>query len=595
MGCAKFAEVIMLSMNQILHNIHSFVITVFLFTIFGCSQTMHYNETLMSVEQLMSVQPDSALNVIQNIDTVTLRSAADKALFALLYVQAEDKNYIDSKDVSMIQTAVNFYKDSDDEYHKMLSYYYLARIEENRREYSQTIINLLVAEKIATNINNHFYLGLIYRSCSNVYDKIYNNVESLNYAKRSYDSFKESGSETYTSWALWRLGCAYHNVNDYKKCIDIMQQVAKIAQHNADKYLYIEALKSKALSHLALHEYDNVLMVYDTLKRDNNFEVGIDDYQNIGLAYIGIGDNYNAKLYMDKVIEIAPSNQWLPYEINKRIGNYENALNALENEHLHQDSILHNVITQNVTQMVTDYHNYTIKSQESEFQHKRKIAKVLIFSLVIIIFLISMIFFQRNRANKKEIENNMLKALNLRNLLQIKETEIIGMNKTIMGKDAETMVLQERLSETERRQEKQLDNLNTAINNLFEQHFATIDQLTSAYYEYQGTINEKHRIYCDVMNIISGLRSDKKVLNEMEKYVDLYRDNLMARFRKNFPNLKENDYTLFLYVISGFSSRAISIFINEKLDVVYNRKSRLKQKISRSSSPEKDIFIQYMR
>lgn len=113
---------------------------------------MHHNETLMSVEQLMSDQPDSALNVIQNIDTTTLRSAADKALYALLYVQAEDKNYIDSKDVSMIQTAVNFYKDSDDEYHKMLSYYYLARIEENRREYSRAIINLLVAEK---NCNKH--------------------------------------------------------------------------------------------------------------------------------------------------------------------------------------------------------------------------------------------------------------------------------------------------------------------------------------------------------------------------------------------------------------------------------------------------------
>lgn len=65
---------------------------------------MPHNETLMSVEQLMSDQPDSALNVIQDIDTTTLRSAADKALYALLCVQAEDKNYIDSKDASMIQT-----------------------------------------------------------------------------------------------------------------------------------------------------------------------------------------------------------------------------------------------------------------------------------------------------------------------------------------------------------------------------------------------------------------------------------------------------------------------------------------------------------
>lgn len=525
----------------------------------------------------MTERPDSALYILKNIDTAILKSTADKALHALLCVQAEDKNYIDSKDVSKIQTAVNFYKDSKDEYHKMLSYYYLARIEENAQEYSKAIINLLEAEEVAENINNQFYLGLIYRSCSNIYDKIYNNVESLNYAKRSYDSFKETKCLNYEFWALWRLGCAYHNTNDYNQCIAIMSQVADGAQTNGDMPLYVESLKSKALSHLALHEYDEVLRIYDALQKIPDFEMGTDDFQNLGLACVGTGDDDHAGFYMNQVMLSDSSRQLLPYEINKKLGKYDAALIALENEYAFQDSILYNVITQNVTQMVSDYHNYAAELHESELQHERRMTFVIISVIILLVAFASILIIQRIKTQKKEIENNMLKASNLRHLLQIKETEAIAMNEAMVSKDAESQ------------------SLNVAINKLFEQHFATIDKLTSAYYEYQGTINEKHRIYCDVMNIMLGFRSNRKVINELEKFVNQYRNNLMTRFHANFPEFKEADCVLFLYITAGFSSRAISVFINEKLDIVYNRKSRLKQKISRSSSPEKEVFAQYMR
>ena len=49
--------------------------------------------------------------------------------------------------------------------HLMLSYYYLARIQENTKEYSKAIINLLKAEVSAKKINNYFYLGLICQMC----------------------------------------------------------------------------------------------------------------------------------------------------------------------------------------------------------------------------------------------------------------------------------------------------------------------------------------------------------------------------------------------------------------------------------------------
>ena len=112
----------------------------------GCS---HSNPTLTSVEQLMDERPDSALAILQGMDTLTLKSSEEKALYSLLSVQTRYKNHVDVQDTAQIQAAVDFYADSKDDYHKMLAYYYLARVEENLHKYALGIVNLLKAEAVA--------------------------------------------------------------------------------------------------------------------------------------------------------------------------------------------------------------------------------------------------------------------------------------------------------------------------------------------------------------------------------------------------------------------------------------------------------------
>ena len=85
----------------------------------SCSHHSTYWKTLTKAESLMVEKSDSALIIQREMDTTQLRSTEEMALYALLYTQTEDKNYIDSKDAAMIQTAVNFYKDSKDKYHRI--------------------------------------------------------------------------------------------------------------------------------------------------------------------------------------------------------------------------------------------------------------------------------------------------------------------------------------------------------------------------------------------------------------------------------------------------------------------------------------------
>lgn len=582
-------------MRQIVKNIFISIIVLFICFVGGCNRPISNNTTLVSAEQLMNENPDSAFVLLQGLDTLTLTNAADKALYSLLYVQAEDKTYIDSKDVYRIQTAVDYYKDSDDEYHKMLSYYYLARIEENRQEYSKAIINLLKAEDVAESISNYFYLGLIYRSISDIYSHTYNNIESLKYAQLSYDSFIMSGDTSYANWALWDIARAYHNGQDYESSAKVSKDIISNGYTNNDVYLVIDGLRLAGMSYLGKNDYEQAIRAYEEIIEIDSTVMSVEDYRNLGLAYLGKEQIEKASGCMQLIHQTDTSQQWLSYEMYKYWGNYKQALSALEIEHAYQDQVLRNIITENVTASVAEYMKYEHQLKEQEVIYERRSRIISISLLVLIIILICIIALLRSVSQRKEIEKNMILASSLRQMLLVKETEVSQMSTTIQEQRQVYDNLNHTYNETIGKISNENIELQNAINNLFEHSFLTIDQLTSAYYEYQGSANEKQKIYTDVMSIVSGIGSDKKAIEKIEKFVNTYKGNIMQRFRTEFPGMKHSDYILYLYVVAGFSSRAIGVFLGEKLDVVYNRKSRLKQKIIKSNSANRDYFVAPLR
>ena len=540
-----------------------YIITIiFALCLASCSQHSKHWGTLAQVESFMEERPDSALTILQGIDTTQLHSSEDKALYDLLYTQAKDKNYIDTSDDLKISSAVDYYKNSDDQYHKMLSYYYLARVQFNNTEYSNSITNLLRAESEAIDLEDNFQLGLIYRLFGDIHAQIYNGVESLNYSQKSYEHFKKSGREEYSDWALWDIARAYHNCKDFEASIRTAKEMIEQGRLRHNETLITAGLKLIGLSYFASGQFEKSIGTYNQILTDYPSSMTAEDYSNLGSSYIRIGNIDEARYYMDIVSSADSTLKWLPYTVNKSLGDYKSAVEALEAEYEYQDKIIKTIVSQNVTETVSSYREYEQIIQEKELQHEKTTKAIIIIVLITLMVLGYIIISLRLKAQRKEIENNMLLASNLRNMLQVKESETNSMQEV--------------------------------INNLFEQRFATIDKLSSDYYEYQGTANEKQKIYTNVMKLVSGLGSDKKTLKELENFINTYKDNLMTRFKNEFPEMKESDYTLYLYAVAGFSSRAISIFIGEKLEVVYNRKSRLKQKINRSTSSNAVNFAQYL-
>lgn len=134
--------------------------------------------------------------------------------------------------------------------------------------------------------------------------------------------------------------------------------------------------------------------------------------------------------------------------------------------------------------------------------------------------------------------------------------------------------------------------LQQKLHGLLENRFALIDALCQTYYESQGTKAERKAIVEKVKNEIDAVRNDS--FPEMEQAVNDCRDNMLVKIKETFPDLKREDYMLLVYLASGLSTRTISLLLDQTVNVIYKRKSRLKAHLKASEEKENpavmDIF-----
>lgn len=122
--------------------------------------------------------------------------------------------------------------------------------------------------------------------------------------------------------------------------------------------------------------------------------------------------------------------------------------------------------------------------------------------------------------------------------------------------------------------------LRSAVNELFGTRFALIDRLCNTYYESQGTKAEKNAIVSQVKSEIEALRADASTFSSLEKLANTGRNGMVDLLREAMPEIKSDEYALAVYLACGFSNRAIALLLEEKIETIYKRKSRLKAKIA---------------
>lgn len=545
---------------------------MFSFALFfvSCSDNRSVKE-LGKIEALMQEDPVKVLETLENIDERTLKGDKAKALYALLYSQAKDKNWIDETDDSLISIAVNYFKESNDTYHKFLSYFYCGRVYQNAGNLAKAIISFTKAEEMVTDMCDFYYVGLLYANLGLLYQDINNYTKSLEAFENAFKYYSNAGKHHHSMYAKLNMGNILLNMKQYDKAEQCLEGVMEWSYKNNDSVTIRNGLVLLA----DLYEQTKNCEALKTLLSSRYYEVD-DESCNLlqykAYVYALEGKMELAQKFLCRAWSIAVSQKdsavlyHREYSINKMKGEYDEALMSHEKLLYNLDRSIRVQLQQPVIAVQKDYYREEARLNQYQLKQNRNIFIVLSVAAAIIFVLVVVICVYKIRIGQKKIDWYMDKIGNLENLL--------------------LSVHSDRSIETKEMSEK--------ISSLFISQFSLIDKLSTTYYETHGSNKDKDAIYRQVTKEIEKLSKDKKYLIQLESIVNKYKDNVMQITREVLPELSEMDLRILCYFFAGFSAKAISIFTNNSTGNIYVKKGRLKERISSLESAHKDIILRHM-
>lgn len=161
----------------------------------SCGEVRRVDYTLDEVEVLMNDAPAEALERLQQLRADQLRRPRLRARYALLYTQAQCKNFIYPESDSLIRMAIDYYDCVGDPHESALAYYYLGALYYNAEKARQikAAEAYFTAEALASQTDDEYLKGLIDLAIGAIYLEQYGFDEALARFKDGERHFRMDG------------------------------------------------------------------------------------------------------------------------------------------------------------------------------------------------------------------------------------------------------------------------------------------------------------------------------------------------------------------------------------------------------------------
>ncbi len=480
-------------------------LVIVVLAIASCDRHSGVSEQLDLAEYLMESRPDSALIVLNAINTETLGGNKDKARYALLKSMALDKNYIDTTSFDVLQPAIDYFLRNGSADEKLRTYYYQGRIYQNRknndsamqsfmrgREYcgqasdTLTMANLLVAQ------------GTILYTTYKFDDFIKVNIEAAKL-------YKELGRHDYEILSLANV-LDGSILNGDKNLADSIMSIAhsKVSSNTE----YASAISPYVL--LYAIKFGDREDIIDVLNYYNS-EDTIDDMTKIDVAqaYSKIGDIPNARRFIDLIDSTSDARYSLKYfavmsDILEQNGDYAGALEAYRNFSTTLDSVHQNIFSHDLL-FAQERH----EMEKSNLMTLQKRDRFIWLSLcvVFVLLIVAGYIYYRYRLSKTK------------NLLDEQENKRLQLEQENLKKENENLEL--RNYQTELECERQLlvaENLRLKIEQL-EKESASLKDILEKRKDLAKPIKDAIKIRIEMLN---GLLATQ--ITENDSYAKPYED-----------------------------------------------------------------------
>ena len=551
-----------------------------------------------TADAVMWTRPDSALAVLESIDTLALKTKSQRARYSLLYTMALDRNHLTIQDLRVIKPAASYYENHGSNDDKMKMYFYLGTAQYDTGDPEAAIASYLRAKEYSSRSDNLVFRGIISSSISDVYLWNNNNSESILYCKEACDYFVQAKD----SFRLWNttglLANRYSNIRDWAKA-DSLYSIF-FSQPIRDTSIYARQLLNLAWNNIFKPGSDPHESIDLFRKATGEFggTPSLSDYCVYAYASEIIGDYDTANDLIRQLENVDSSSTILKiwkYRISKHRADYKTALTYLEQSLNDQNSEVLEMVGQSVALAQSDYYENKSLLLDKDRRLQRQV-KWMIFLIAVMMVASGLgIYSKRKKIWQRQVEemsfinDEVSQRLNealLSEKEHLRSIDSLASANELAEKNIQT--LSEKLSSAAEK-EQVLMGLRAKYVQANKRQYTHMNALCRRYLESSKTSRSgKDEIYAEVKEILAIL--DEPNQKDLESMLDDNLDGIMTKLRAEMPNTTERDFRFITFLILGFDTKTIARMMGYNVSTVYTKRHNIKDKILRLDSVHQALF-----
>lgn len=516
----------------------------------GCSTPQHTLELINRSESVAEEYPDSALLLIQQVDSRRVRGKQDKAHYRLIYSEALYHNQIDSDCDSLTRPLFDYYYYSDCHEERARAMYQHGRVMYNSGNNAEAMYALLEAENSLKYCDNSKLSGLVYLIMGNIYGSecLYQNA--LYVYNISHKLFNELNLDYHTVCSLNNIAECLYSLKEYERAEALLKDVCAIAQSSGYMELLSYALHSLCDIYVYTNRVDelgDVLTQFELNSCPIYFNLSYNYYCAIYQACVG---NKTEALRLMKLADSyhnieRTSVEHFKYFLYSYLGDKSQALHWLSMYTEQQEELMLSILELPILNTQIELLKRDMDIAKERAQNLR--FRYIIIFLLLISISVGVVLYVRQRMimQRHEIE----KYISM--ISELKQSYVNSSSK----------ILQE-------------------VRSVYGDKLSDINNILEVYYEHGNTSRESSKIVEQVKAIIDSIRNDSNYISQLERLVNLHHDNILVAIKDSNIRLSDKEQKYILYILSGLSNRSICLLLDIDDAALYRIKYKVKNKMN---------------
>lgn len=492
------------------------LLPMFILTMGSCGRNSETWKAMDKAESLMETMPDSALFLLENIPSSSIKGKEMAARYALLKSMALDKNYIDTTNFKVLQPALDYYLKHGTPNERLRTYYYQGRIYQNRGDDDSAMCSFINACDLKQKATDTLVLahtlvaqGTLYYKQYSISEFIHNNME----AARLYEVVNK---DLFAIMSYTNALDGYMMKNDKSMADSLLAICEPMVRQCPDGEAFLfPSLLSYTIRFRSPHEIKAFLDKYQ------NKQLAKDEIMNFAQGYTKIGEYDKA---MDLLSSISPDSltfDSLKYTVVKadileKLGKYKQTLDLYKDYITISERYQRNLLSDDLL-FANQKHKIEMENVK-QIQGRDRIILGTLCGILAFALLAGWLYYRgrldkaRRKLTEKENEKLRLEQDILR-----KDKEMTELERDKKTLEAENLDKDKKRLEAERRQrELETDNLRLEVSQLTSER----DDLEELLREQSGLAAPVQHVAKERLDMLNSLLA--KEITHNEHYAETY-------------------------------------------------------------------------